>query len=144
LNRLSYAIPPTLISLCIIIGLVLFRFWDTHESKFYIVQLALPILCGLAILYLLSFIFTGQALFDKNSQLVTRVFFSAVVFSGVIAFVLFTVFLFMPGAPVGEVGTKPPLNEIARGIFLDVFLPVGISHLAGGIVQLVLIQKYTV
>jgi len=138
-----FAVPSALLALCVIVVAVLFLFWDTQENKFHILRLALPFLVFIALFYFLAFKHLGETQISTNGPSTTTILLSATVVIGILTLVIYLVFLLIPGAPDGAVGTKPPAGEALIGILTSIFLPFWLGYILGGFLQLLLIKKYS-
>lgn len=138
-----FAIPSVAVSVIVIASFVFFYFRDTQQNLFYFLELALPFLFFIGLFYLLAFKLLGQSQLDNKLSSVKKVLSSATLVAGILSLTIFVIFLFLPAPPLNAVGSKPTAGKALQGIFLSVFIPIWSAYMAGGLVQYLLIRKYS-
>lgn len=128
-------------SLFVVVGVILFLFWSTQENKLSIVELSLPFILFAAIFFLFAFVTLGRGRLGSVSPSTFRVISSATIVVSIFSLVVLIVFLLLPKHPEEVAGLNPSSMEIVCGIFLNVFIPLWVVFVLGGLVQLLLITN---
>ena len=123
----------------VLVAVILVLFWKTQENKFYIIELSLPFVLFAAFFYVVAFVALGKG--QLGSPSIFRVISSATEVVCVFSLLVLVVFLFLPKHPEEAEILNPGSIEIARGILLNISIPLWVAYAAGGLAQFLLITR---